>query len=381
MRILVERRPEHVFGSRMPWLIKDKVLFIHIPRCGGTSITKHHRVGRKAREGMNPYHKFGLIYYYYRYALLEKANFPVFTYENLLALLQALTASFIYFFVVPLPPAPYVMWAMSCATFTFSTFIWTAPVTMRSNALRYILMLFQHYVLCRFGGETKYMTGTNNIGYLFHITAKRAIKYGYVTQEQVEEMAFSIVRNPFSRMVSMYEYNKRIGESFSSFVEAFHRQYFDIYVGKGTSECRHIYCHVLPMHEYTHLDGEQVVSCVIKQESLKSLLASDFENTDVPPAIRSALSGIPHANSRSRRRPWQEYYNQKTYEKVLEMYREDFKIFNYEGVIPGREDLTPVSYERQPPGQHHGSHSRRVAPLTEASEEGEKGVPLKVDCV
>jgi hypothetical protein len=57
----------------------DKVLFIHVPRCGGTSITKHHKVGEKARAALRQrvgvvpwlWRSAGLVYYYYRYQLLE----------------------------------------------------------------------------------------------------------------------------------------------------------------------------------------------------------------------------------------------------------------------------------------------------------------------
>ena len=75
-------------AGTMPWLDMDKVLFIHVPRAGGTSIVSHHRVGQKARAEMNPYHKFGLVYVFYRYKLLEGANFPLFTWENLIAMCQ-----------------------------------------------------------------------------------------------------------------------------------------------------------------------------------------------------------------------------------------------------------------------------------------------------
>jgi len=323
----------------MPWLIMDEVLFFHVPRCGGTSITKHHRVGYKSRKGKNPYYKFGLMYYYYRYRLYEHSNFPLFTWENLIAMTQITIAVFLYFFVTPVPPAPYIMWTTATITFTLSTFIWTAPITMRNNFLRRFLMFFQAKVLCGFGSDTKYMVGTNMVGYLFHITAPRAINHGYVSLEQVNRCAFSIVRNPYSRMVSMFEYNKRPLESFENFCRKFHADYWNIYIGKHTCECKEIYCHILPMFEYTHMNGEQIVSCVIKQEHLKTLVASNWEDSGVPKNVQDALTGIPHANKRTRKVAWQKYFTQETMNLVYNMYRKDFEIFGYDTAIPGRPDL------------------------------------------
>lgn len=40
----------------MPWIEKDKLFFVHIPRCSGTSITKFHRVREKAKGNQNIYH-------------------------------------------------------------------------------------------------------------------------------------------------------------------------------------------------------------------------------------------------------------------------------------------------------------------------------------
>jgi hypothetical protein len=141
-------------------------------------------------------------------------------------------------------------------------------------------------------------------------------------------------------MVSMFEYNRRPMESFESFVESFYRDYVDIYLKKQTCECKDIYCHILPMFEYTHLGEDQVVGCVIKQEHLKQLVSSGFKSSNVPVAIQRALAGIPHANRRKRRRPWQQYYNQRTMELVYRMYHKDFKLFGYSTNIQGRPDLS-----------------------------------------
>ena len=48
----------NVYVAQMPWLVRpetvedplESLLFIHVPRCGGTSLTKHFDVVRHARK-------------------------------------------------------------------------------------------------------------------------------------------------------------------------------------------------------------------------------------------------------------------------------------------------------------------------------------------
>lgn len=324
----------------MPWLEKDEVLFIHVPRCGGTSITKHHKVGQKAQKGKNLYYRLGLKYYYYRYKILETANFPLLTIENLIAVCQ-FTLAWILFFPLGHLPVPYVMMVTSTTLFLNSTFVWTAPVLMRITVLRYLFMYFQDVVLCGIGCDTEYLVGTNRNGYLFHLTAERCIRYGYVSETEMKKKSFSIIRNPYSRAVSMYAYNKRLCESFEHFIKDFHKTYKNQYEKHGRTDSKYIYCHVLPMHAYTHINGKQVVNTIIKQEHLKRLLATNWKDSGVPEKISQALTGIPHANRRKKKAPWQEYYTQETMDLVLEMYEKDFDIFGYDKFIPERPDLSP----------------------------------------
>lgn len=84
----------------MPWLVRDEddpsknLLFVHVPRCGGTSLTKHFKVSKKCRSDarVGCWRRVGLLYWFYRYRLLEGSNFPLITWENLIAATQYVLA-------------------------------------------------------------------------------------------------------------------------------------------------------------------------------------------------------------------------------------------------------------------------------------------------
>jgi len=230
----------------------------------------------------------------------------------------------------------YLMWSMACFTFVVSTFVGTAPIGLRNRFLRVCIMYFFGKVMCGVGASRKYIVGTNTNGYLFHLTAESAKKYRYVSEQDLACCAFSIVRNPYSRMVSLYQFNKRIGESFEHFVNAFYKEYQQQYVKHGRTHEFYIYCHVLPMHCYTHdSNGKQLVPCIIKQEDLKHLAATEWKGSNVRPQIAAVLTGIPHVNRRKTKKKWDDYYTEKTRDLVLDMYKRDFEIFGYSTKIYG----------------------------------------------
>ena len=218
---------------------------------------------------------------------------------------------------------------------------------MRLDVLRNFLMLIFGRVLCGNFADVGYLIGTNEKGYLFHLTAERALRYEYVTEADMKEKSFSIVRNPYSRAVSLYEYNKRACESFDHFIRDFHSQAMERYYEKGLTDSKDVYCHVLPMCAYTHWKGSQLVKTIIKQENLKHLVTTKWEGSKVPQTVREALTGIPHANGRKKKMHWSEYYSQETMDLVLEMYDEDFEVFQYDREIPGRKELVPKSIVRK----------------------------------
>lgn len=370
----------------MPWLVReeevenksDALLFVHVPRCGGTSLTKHFNLASKSvADKRCCIGKFGIIYFAYRYRMLESANFPWKTYENLYAVivfiagvtLAALLPSAFFFFMFSHP----IMVAFS------STYLFTAPVLTYTLLRRWQLWSMAWLIQ---GYSEKYLYGGNMKGVLMHMTGQRLVYTHLVSKEEFKRVSsFAIVRNPFSRMVSVYMYN-RFGplESFPKFVRRVQSRITRLYEARrergATEPIREwdwdAYCHLLPQHEFTHMpDGSQLVRFVIKQEEHKSL------RTDSPapsvrhltPAIREALLSMPHANFRKRQKNWKDYYDEETEEIVRLLYMKDFEVFGYPTMVNG-DSVAPVitNYDSDPPEGGWPPEPSTIQMLHEASQ-------------
>ena len=125
---------------------EEALLFVHIPRSGGTSLNDDFKVPEQTKRGRNCLHRALLTYFFYRYRLLEKSNFPFRSWENLYVCCSLTVATiFAICFVIKirmtdeeghlLPWAhplnceriglclmPYVMMGSGTATFLISTF-------------------------------------------------------------------------------------------------------------------------------------------------------------------------------------------------------------------------------------------------------------------
>lgn len=87
-------------------------------------------------------HRIGLYYFFYRYDLLESANFPFLSIENGIAATEATVGLLLYLFRTPTsPPTWLYLWSSASWTFFFSTFIVTAPVFARSRWMRRLYQL------------------------------------------------------------------------------------------------------------------------------------------------------------------------------------------------------------------------------------------------
>lgn len=215
--------------------------------------------------------------FFSRYKTLERYNFPVWTSGNGFALM--ITILGIYFMIdTKNNYIPYnlgiLLILFGVTLFILLTIVFTAPVIGRFPFIHHAYLIFVHYVLCQFMECTTYCTGTNKTGYIMHLTAHKLLHtYQYVTVPQWNiSCSMAIIRNPYSRMISIYTYN-RFGEweTFTHFINDWYHNVCKYY--RANKECDEWYtpCHAIPQFEYTHYQGTQLVKSIIKQEELKYL--------------------------------------------------------------------------------------------------------------
>ena len=115
-------------ATTMPWLRKtdpapttpvkatpsscaEDVFLVHVPRCGGTSLTRAWNVAKRACAGKNLAHAFCLAYFRYRYWLYEHQAMPLVSVENFFSLLMISVGVVLWFETDT--PAPFVIWCVA----------------------------------------------------------------------------------------------------------------------------------------------------------------------------------------------------------------------------------------------------------------------------
>jgi hypothetical protein len=123
---------------------------------------------------------------------------------------------------------------------------------------------------------------------------------------------FSIVRNPYTRLVSEYEYVKTFKNettTFEKFIQCLdYEKSKRIELFHGHLETQTCYLENFDGKIYQF---ENIQECI---DDLKQY---------------SPVTIIPHANKREYTKPYMEYYTQELLEKVQKFYQEDFINFNY----------------------------------------------------
>lgn len=132
---------------------------------------------------------------------------------------------------------------------------------------------------------------------------------------------FTIVRNPWDRMVSAYYYlyniNKEKYGDFGSWLIVMHDQV----VNKTYRESSH----VTPQIEYTHEDGEQIMDYVGKYENLAESYQYICEKINIPYNELKVLNPSGKRASRD----YKSMYNSFTSKLIQEMYGPEIDHFEY----------------------------------------------------
>jgi hypothetical protein len=132
---------------------------------------------------------------------------------------------------------------------------------------------------------------------------------------------FSVVRNPWERMVSTYA-NKDPDMLMHARAQGLELEglSFEEFLEK-TENFQHI--HLLPQHEFIYdQQGTPLVDFIGRFERL----AEDFQRIC---ARLGVDGGLPHRNP-SRHRPYRDYYDNTTQDMVAQRYRRDIALLGYE---------------------------------------------------
>ena len=137
---------------------------------------------------------------------------------------------------------------------------------------------------------------------------------------------FTVVRNPFTRLVSAYTHRVRKDEfkyDFQSFIKNYDENHLDTlpqsyYINEGASEKKKISC-ILRYEKY--------------EEDVKDLLKKLNYNSDIPHLNRNPIYD-KHPNLNQEKYYSAFYTEDWMIELVRERYKNDFKIFNYGMDLP-----------------------------------------------
>ncbi|UCG78819.1 MAG: hypothetical protein JSV21_03010 [Nitrospirota bacterium] len=120
---------------------------------------------------------------------------------------------------------------------------------------------------------------------------------------------FSVVRNPWDRLVSIASYFKI---PFHQFVRNIREYWKD----------PDIRVHSLPVNLYTHYSGARFADIICRFENLQRDFDLVCSKLDIEPTT------LPHAN-RSKHKHYSTYYDDNEIELVADIYADDIRLFGY----------------------------------------------------
>lgn len=131
-----------------------------------------------------------------------------------------------------------------------------------------------------------------------------------ITDADLEEYyIFSVVRNPWDRLVSV---SLQLSIPHSLFIEQFHHfQQFPA-----------VRVHSLPQHFYTHCSGQLFANRVCRFESVQDDMDLVLKELNLSPAKMPFLNRSKHGHYAS-------YYSDSTRDKVASLYAEEIALFGY----------------------------------------------------
>ncbi len=128
---------------------------------------------------------------------------------------------------------------------------------------------------------------------------------------------FGFVRNPWDRVVSLYERNEAVQMkeqmTFEQFVD---------WIEYASATCVHSSPHRQQLDWFVSPDGEILVDFIGRFERLEEDWATVAEKIGVSPSL-------PHRKANPRARPYTDYYNERTREVIARKFQVDIERFAY----------------------------------------------------
>ena len=157
--------------------------------------------------------------------------------------------------------------------------------------------------------------------YKQHFTMSEYLEHGYLKIEKLGlYFKFSIVRNPYERILSEFKYAQQIYTKFNN-------SSFNRFVKRDWGNSRRhstIKQHIRPQYEFLYNDnGKCLVDFIGRFENLQQDFNIICDNIGIPHQL------LPHQN-KSKHKHYTEYYDDETRQIVAEKYAKDIEYFGYE---------------------------------------------------
>lgn len=178
------------------------------------------------------------------------------------------------------------------------------------------------------GGDRKTWFGSSNGYELDHSTIKYLIENCNSYKDTYMKLA--VVRNPYERLVSEYNFCKRYGSRFIKNSNTFKEFVYELkdrfdFVLENEEKQHFLICHYLPQYKFTHIDNECKIDTLLRFETLQE----DWNNFCSKINKEIVLLKL-HQYSSGKKYNYLDYYDEELKQIVYELYKDDFKLFNYE---------------------------------------------------
>ena len=146
----------------------------------------------------------------------------------------------------------------------------------------------------------------------------------YITQEDIElNSLFTVVRNPYDRLVSLYFWGKNNEYSecntFKDFV-------INVINNKYTEYNQHRY--KSQVHWISDINGKIVVDNILRFENLETDFEELLKKLKIP-NFKLIKTNTAYQRSGIVRKHYSYYYDEETKNMVTEFYKDDLEAFNY----------------------------------------------------